>query len=182
MVVFYTIYAFIFALKNYWHSTLTKNDIEAYLACIGRFYNRLRHFINAWSVFSIRRKDVFIILLGFFFIIVFANASALFAIFVLVTFDAVCLSSVRFKHIDCSYHFLELNYRGLNLNFLKLVQLLIDGDIEFNPGPTQNDSKAPCGRPRKKYLKKTPKMLILMKALMLILLVIQKHNMFFQYN
>ena len=54
-----------------------------------------------------------------------------FAIFVLVTFDVLYLKSVRLEH------FLELNYRGLNLNFLKLVQLLIDDDIESNPGPTQ---------------------------------------------
>ena len=67
---------------------------------------------------------------------------AFFAIFLLATFDVLYLKSVRLKHIDCFSHFLELNYRGLNLNFLKLLQLLIDGDIESNPGPTQNDCKS----------------------------------------
>ena len=52
-------------------------------------------------------------------------------------------------HIDCFSHFLELNYRGLNLNFLKLAQPLIDGDVESNPGPTQNDCKSPHGCPKK---------------------------------
>ena len=73
-----------------------------------------------------------------FFIFVFANAIMFFAIFILVTYD-VCVKSVRLKHIDCLYHFLELNYLGLNLNFLKLAQLLIHGDMESNQGPTQND-------------------------------------------
>ena len=57
----------------------------------------------------------------------------------LVTIDVVYVNTVRFKYIDSSCHFIELNYRGHNLNFLKLKQLLIDGDIESNPGPTQND-------------------------------------------
>ena len=67
----------------------------------------------------------------------------------LVTTDIVYVNTVRFKHIDSSCHFLELNYRGYNLNFLKLKQLLIDGDIESNPGPTQNDCKSSVGRPEK---------------------------------
>ena len=66
-----------------------------------------------------------------------------FAVFLLVTIDVVYINSVRFKHIDSSCHFLELNYRGYNLNFLKLKQLLVDGDVESNPGPTQNDCKSP---------------------------------------
>ena len=27
---------------------------------------------------------------------------------------------------------------------------MIDGDVESNPGTTQNDCKSPCGRPKKK--------------------------------
>ena len=56
---------------------------------------------------------------------------------------------VKFKHIDSSCHFLDLNYRGLNLNFLTLKQLLIDGDIESNSGPAQNDCKSSVGCPKK---------------------------------
>ena len=52
-------------------------------------------------------------------------------------------------HTDSLYHFLELNYRGRNLNFPNLKQLLIDGDIESNPEPTQNESKSPVGCPKK---------------------------------
>ena len=59
---------------------------------------------------------------------------ALFALFLLITIDFVYVNSVRFKHIDSSCHFLELNCRVYNLNFLKLKQLLIDGDIESNSG------------------------------------------------
>ena len=66
----------------------------------------------------------------------------------LVTIYAVYVNTVRFKHIY-SCHFLELNYRGYNLDFLKLKQLLTDGDVESNPGPTQNDCKSPVGRPNK---------------------------------
>ena len=54
--------------------------------------------------------------------------------------------------------FLDLNYRVLNLNFLRIAQLLIDGDAESNAGPTQNDYRSPCGRPKKmKVFKGTPK-------------------------
>ena len=56
---------------------------------------------------------------------------------------------MRFKHINSSCNLLELNYRVYNLNFLKLKQLLIDGDIESNPGSTQNDCKFPVGYPKK---------------------------------
>lgn len=70
-----------------------------------------------------------------FFIVVFAKGNAFIAIFVLALFGVVYVKSVRFKHIDCSCHFLELKYRGLNLDFLNLLQLLIDGDIKLNPGP-----------------------------------------------
>ena len=81
-----------------------------------------------------------------------------FAIFVFVTFDVVCLKSVRLKHSDCLSHILDLNYRGLNLNFLKLAQLLIDGNVNSNPGPTQNECKSPRGCPKKiKFFKGTPK-------------------------
>ena len=50
---------------------------------------------------------------------------------------------MRFKHIDSSCHFLELNFWGYNFNVLKLKQLLIDGDIESNLGPS------PVGHPKK---------------------------------
>ena len=60
---------------------------------------------------------------------------------------------MRFKHINCPYYFLELNYRSFNLK-----QRLIDEDIESNPGPTQNDGKSLGGRPRKiKVFKGTKK-------------------------
>ena len=65
---------------------------------------------------------------------------------------------MRFKHINSSYHFLELNCRGHNLNFLTLKQLLIDVDIESNPGPTENYFKSPVGCPKKiKVFKRTVK-------------------------
>ena len=51
-------------------------------------------------------------------------------LFILVTVEVAFLNYVRFKHIHFLCHFLELNYRGLYLNFLKLKQLLIDGDID----------------------------------------------------
>ena len=74
---------------------------------------------------------------------------ALFALFSLVTIDVAYVNSVRFRHIDSSCHFLELNCKGYNLNFVKLKQLLIDGDIESNPAPSQNDCESPVGRPKK---------------------------------
>ena len=61
---------------------------------------------------------------------------AFFAMFILVTFDVLCLKSVRLNHIDCFPRFLVLNYLGLNLDFLKLAQLLNDGDVVSNPGLT----------------------------------------------
>lgn len=60
------------------------------------------------------------------------------------------VNSVRFKHIDCS-----LNYERLNLNFLKLQQLPIGGNIEANPGPTHIDCKSPRGCSKKHITKNT---------------------------
>ena len=107
-------------------------SIETYCGSIGRFCNRFRHFTNTSSVFSIRCKDVVTIFICLFFLFWYLPVVlyAFFAIFVMVAFDVVCLKLVRLKHIDYFSHFLELIYRGLNLDFLKLAQLLIDGDIE----------------------------------------------------
>ena len=74
-----------------------------------------------------------------------------FALFLLVIINVVYVNSVRFKHIDTSCHFIELNYRGYNLNFLKLKQLLIDADIESNPGPTKNNCRSPVGCPKNQF-------------------------------
>ena len=70
----------------------------------------------------------------------------------------VYVNSIRFKQTDSSCHFVEVIYRGLNLNFLILKQLPIDGNIESNPWPTQNDFKSPVGLPKKmKVFKGTSK-------------------------
>ena len=122
-------------------------SIEAYCASIGRFLNKLRHFANAHSVVSIRSGNVYTILLFLLFSLLYLLIllHALFALFLLVTIDVFYINLVRFKHIDSSCHFLELNCRGYYLNFLKLKQLLeqLDEYIESNPGPSQNDCKYP---------------------------------------
>ena len=80
------------------------------------------------------------------------------SLFMFVTIDVVYVNTVRFKYIDSSCRFLELHYRVYNLNFLKLKQLLTDGDIESNAGPTQNDYKSSVGCPKKiKVFKGTAK-------------------------
>ena len=103
--------------------------IEAYHASIGRFYNRLKHCTNAQNVVSIRSGNVRIILLLLLFLLLYLPI-LLHVLFMLVTIDVGYVNAVRFKDIDSSCHFLELNYRGYNLNFLKLKQLPIDGDVE----------------------------------------------------
>ena len=55
---------------------------------------------------------------------------------------------MRFKHIESSYHFQELNFRGYNLNFPEL-KLPTDGDIKSDPGPSQNGCKSRVGCPKK---------------------------------
>ena len=89
--------------------------------------------------------------------------------------------SVRFKHINCSSHFV-FNYRGFNLNFLKLAQILIDGDIYSNLSPAQNDYRSPCGWPKEMKVFK-PKAFDL-RILILMLLVIQRYKTYFsmQFN
>ena len=111
--------------------TLRMISIEAHHAFTRRFYNRLRHFTKARNLFSIGRKVLFIFLicLVFSFLYLPMLLYAFLAIFILIAFDFVCLKSVRLKLSDCLSHFLDLNYRGLNLSFVKLVQLLIDGDV-----------------------------------------------------
>ena len=113
-------------------ATLRMISVEAYCASIGRFYNRLRHFTNAQIIISITGGNVYIILLFLLFSVFYLPILllALFALFVLVTVDVVYINLMRFKHMDSSCLFLELNDRGYNLNFLKLKQLLIDGDKE----------------------------------------------------
>ena len=50
------------------------------------------------------------------------------------------------------------NYEGLSLNLSKRRRLLLDGDVESNPGPSQNHFKSPRGRPKKiKIFRGTPK-------------------------
>ena len=135
-------------------------SIEAYCASFGRFYIRLRHFTNTQNIVSITSGNVYIILLFLHFSLLYLPIllHALFALFLLITIDVVYINSVRFKRINSSCHFLELNYRGYNHNFLRLKQLLIDGDIESNPGSTQNDCKSPVAHPDKiKMFKGTPK-------------------------
>ena len=132
---------------------------EAYCASIGRFYDRLKDCTNAQNAVSIRSGNVHIILLLLLFLLLYLSIllRAIFALFMLVTIDVVYVNTVRFKRIDCSCHFLELDYIGYNLNFLKL-KLLLDSDVESNPGPTQNDCKYPVGHPKKiKVFKGTAK-------------------------
>ena len=107
-----------------------------------------------------------------------------FTLFILVAISIVYVNSVRFKHIDSSCHFLELNYKGLNLNFLKLKQLCIVGDIESNPGPIKIILNPQLGAQRKsKCSNEQQKCVILVKA-MSMLLVIQRHKIVFsiQFN
>ena len=86
--------------------------------------------------------------------------------------DVSYINLVRFKYTDSSCHFLELNYRGYNLNFLKVKQLLIDADIESNPGPTQNHCKSAVDAQTKlKCLKEQQKSVILVKTILLVLVV-----------
>ena len=135
----------------YTFATLRMISIEAYCVSIGRFYNILRQYTNVRNVVSIRSGNVYTILLFLLFSLLYLPIllHAFFALFLLVTIDVVYVNLVRFKHFDSSCHFLELNCRGCNLNFLKLKQLLIDSDTESNPGPSQNDSKSPVGHPKK---------------------------------
>ena len=74
----------------------------------------------------------------------------------MVTIDVVYVNSIRFR-------FLGVNDRGLNLNFSQIkITTYIDGDIESNPGPTQNDFKSSVGHPKKiKVFKETAKKVIL---------------------
>ena len=120
-------------------------SIEAYCASIGRFYNQVRHFANPQNVVSIRSGNVYMIVIITFFIVVFANTIACSLCIIFIGNIWCCL----YKHIDSSCHFIELSYRDYNLNFLKLKQLPLDGAIESNPGPTQNDCKSPVGHTKK---------------------------------
>ena len=50
------------------------------------------------------------------------------------------------------------NLELYNLSFLKLTQLIVDGDVESNPGPVNNVDNTPTkGRPMKKGFRGTPK-------------------------
>ena len=67
------------------------------------------------------------------------------------------------KSVGCLCYLLLSNYEGLNLNLSKRRQLLVDSDVESNPGPSQNYYKSLQGRPKKiKVFRGTPKKLILL--------------------
>ena len=101
---------------------------------------------------------------------------AFFELLMLEKIDVVYVNTVRFKHIDSSCYFFQLNCRGYNL---KLKQLLIYGDIESNPGPTQMIVNLQLGSQRKlKCLKEQQKSVILLKT-RLMLLVIQRYRIVF---
>ena len=62
------------------------------------------------------------------------------------------------KSVGCLCYLLLSNYEGLNLNLIKKRQLLLDGEVESNPGPSQNYCRSPFGRPKKiKVFRGTPK-------------------------
>ena len=102
----------------------------------------------------------------------------------LVAIDVFYVNSVRYKHIDSSCHFLKLNYRGCNINFLKLKQLLIDGDMSQIQDLHKMIVNLQLGNQRKsKCLKEQQKSMILPKAI-LMFLVIQRYRIVFskQFN
>ena len=108
-------------------------SIEAYCASIGKFYNWF-FIASAQSIFFISSSFCYACIFRcyicrYYYMFLFCIIGIVYA------FDVAYVNSVWFKNNDCSWHYLELNYRGLNLNFLKLAQILIDGDIESNPGP-----------------------------------------------
>ena len=62
------------------------------------------------------------------------------------------------KSVGCLCYLLSSNYEGLNLNLSKRRQLLLDGDVEPNPAPSQKYYKSPRGRPKKiKVFRGAPK-------------------------
>ena len=62
------------------------------------------------------------------------------------------------KSVGCLCYLLSSNYGGLNLYLITKRQLLVDDDIESNPGPSQNYHKSPLGhRERIKVFRGTQK-------------------------
>ena len=53
------------------------------------------------------------------------------------------------KSVASLCYLLLSNYEGLNLNLGKRRQLLVDGDVESNPWPSQNYCKSPGWHPNK---------------------------------
>ena len=161
---------------NYWCSWHTENDIcwgfrwkilqkiETLYQCLKCIFHKMQEHLHDVDM-----------LFSFF---VFASYWCFFCNICIG--NVVCAKLVRLKHIDSLSYVLELNYRGINLNFINLAKLLIDGDLESNSGPTQNSGKSLCGHPKKiKVLKEHQASLILVRAVMLNLLVVQRYKIFF---
>ena len=67
------------------------------------------------------------------------------------------------RSVGCLCYLLLSNFERLNLSLSKRRQLLVDADVESNPGPSENCCKSPCGHPKKiKVFRGTPKKLILL--------------------
>ena len=77
-------------------------------------------------------------------------------------FGQLFLNKQDAKSGGCLCYLLSSNYEGLNLNLSKRRQLLVDGDVEPNPVPSQNYYKSPRGRPKRiKVFRGAPKKFIL---------------------
>ena len=120
-----------------------------------------------------------------FFIVVFANTvTCPFCIIYVGRIDVVYVNSVRYKHIDSSYHFLKLNYKGCNINFLKLKQLLIDGDMSQIQDLHKMIANILLGNQRKsKCSKEQQKSMIVPKTILMFLVIQRYRNIFsIQFN
>ena len=160
-------------IVNLFYTILSENDIHWRLLW---FYWKILQQIEALSQCpkcNFHQKWGYIILLFLHFSLYLPTLlHAFFALFMFVTIYVDYA-----KHIDTSCHFLEINYSGYNLNFLKL-KLLIDGGTQV-----QNLHKIivnlQFGTQRKsKHSREQQKSVTLLGA-MLMLLVIQLYRIVF---
>ena len=129
----------------------TENDIHWSLSCFRwKILQQIETLCQCTNAVSSRCMNILIIFYSSFFHVVFPNTiTCCFCIIYICNNLCFYVNSMRFKLINSSCRFLELNYKGLNRNFLRLKRLLIDGYIESNLGPPENDFKSWVGCPKK---------------------------------
>ena len=128
---------------------------EAYRTCIGRFYYKCKCLSN------VKKYDCFCQHYETYFMKICDPPIKTENLIPIKECNGIplCCSYMFYKYIDEHHEEIMEQIECYDVSFIELLLLLLDGDIESNPGPVQNNVKTPGkGRPKKvKGMRGAPK-------------------------